>query len=531
MIAPISIPEDYWEIFALQEDDLEYLYNHLLEIEIPQTPLELVRALVGERIRQAKEELSSQQRTGGNRYLPKNSYKVGQNLIFPSLNWQKGQVVAVREGHNPALPSFEVIEVAFKDREKREFASGLEEHKLNQPVEVNLNDPNLDVDSVMHRYGGRLTQQLTGILEENPDLVRIAGRWFPRALLVDVNIGYLNLAEALLDMEKGGPLPTRAILEQIELPTDVNLKLTEFSLNLALQEDERFDEVGPAGEVLWYLRRLEPVHVQQIPLYLRYTPISYERSEITDLVAPFDQLVLDELEPPQEAFEDTGEATVSLIYPHWRAGTLPLAGPLDKIFPTAIESPRVQFTFVDLETGTRFAGWVVRPFQYVYGLREWYENRGLMPGSLIQIRKGDQPGEVVLHIGKKRASREWIRTVLVGADEAIVFAMLKQLVTGPYDERMAIAVPDTALLDRIWEQNAKRRIPLDQTVLTIMRELAKLTPQGHVHAQELYAAVNVIRRCPPGPILSVLNRQPWATHPGDLYFRLDSELQEGSGYE
>ncbi len=532
MIAPISLQEDYWDQFTLQENDLEFLYNHLLEIETPQTAQELIRALVAERIRQVKEELRSQQRSGASVFVPKNHYKEGQELVFPALQWTKGKVVSVRPGNNPDLPPFEVIEVAFPHNEKREFATGLEEHKLNQPVEVKLDDPNLDVDLVIRRYGEPFSQELSEILEENPDLVRIAGRWFPRALLVDVNIGHLNLAEALLDMESGGPLSTKAILDQIELPTDVNLKLTEFSLNLAMQEDGRFDEVGPAGEVLWFLRRLEPELVQNVPIYLRYNEIQYNHEAIEELLDGFDHMVLDELEPPEdEGDEETGEATISLIYPHWRAGTLPLTGRLLELFPTAIESPRVQFTFVDADTGSRFSGWVVRPRHYVYGLREWYEDKGLIPGSLVQLRKGDQPGEVILHIGKKRSSREWIRTVLVGTDDAVVFAMLKQLITAPYEERMAISVPDTEALDKIWEQNAKRRIPLDQTVQNVMRELAKLTPQGHVHAQELYAAVNIVRRCPPGPILNILSTQPWVTHPGDLYFRLDPELQEGSGYE
>ncbi len=536
MTAPISLQEDYWDNFSLQEDDLEYLYNHLLEIETPQTPQELVREIAKERIRQVKEELRSQQRSGAAVFAPKNHYKEGQELVFPAQQWRRGEVVSVRPGNNPDLGDFEVIEVNFQNDEKHEYATGLEEHKLNQPVEVKLDDPNLNVDSVIGRYGDELSQQLSEILEENPDLVRIAGRWFPRALLVDVNIGYLNLAEALLDMEGGGPMTTKAILDQIELPTDVNIKLTEFSLNLAMQEDGRFDEVGPAGEVLWYLRRLEPESVQNIPIYLRYNFISYNPDEIEDLLEGFDHMVLDELVPPEEQPEEPGKqgkaaVTVSLIYPHWRAGTLPLTGPLLNVFPTAIESPRVQFTFVDTDTGDRFSGWVVLPHHYIFGLRQWYEDKGLIPGSLVQISKGDQPGEINLHIGKKRSSREWIRTALVGTDEAVVFAMLKQLITAPYEERMAISIPDVEALDRIWEKSGKRHVPLDQTVKKIMRELAKLTPQGHVHAQELYAAVNIIRRCPPGPILQVLNSQPWAMHPGDLYFRLDPELQEGPGYE
>ena len=53
-----------------------------------------------------------------------------------------------------------------------------------------------------------------------------------------------------------------------------------------------------------------------------------------------------------------------------------------------------------------------------------------------------------------------------------------------------------------------------------MHELAKLNPQGHIHAQEIYAAVNLIRRCPPSVVINVLFNQPWSSHLGDLYFRI-----------
>ncbi len=36
-------------------------------------------------------------------------------------------------------------------------------------------------------------------------------------------------------------------------------------MDLALQEDARFDEVGPAGQVLWYLKRLEPEEARETP--------------------------------------------------------------------------------------------------------------------------------------------------------------------------------------------------------------------------------------------------------------------------
>ena len=84
-------------------------------------------------------------------------------------------------------------------------------------------------------------------LKDNEDFVRVAGRWFPRALLVDINAGHLNLAEAVLDMAGGGPMATPELLNQVEIPANLNPKLLEFSMDLALWEDPRFDEVGPSG--------------------------------------------------------------------------------------------------------------------------------------------------------------------------------------------------------------------------------------------------------------------------------------------
>jgi hypothetical protein len=56
-------------------------------------------------------------------------------------------------------------------------------------------------------------------------------------------------------------------------------------------------------------------------------------------------------------------------------------------------------------------------------------------------------------------------------------------------------------------------------VVNTMRELAKLNPQSHVHASELYAAINIVRRCPPGPLLALLASRSWFVHVGDLHFR------------
>lgn len=525
VIAPLSLRKDYWQDFEITDDDLEFLYNFLLEVEKPQTNQELVEALVEERIRVEKQSLEKQREAGGSVYYPKNHYEVGQTLKFPNLDWQTGKIVSVRAGNNPELPPFEVMEVEVENGDRRIFAAGIENHPLNEPVTLDSSDPLLDRAYIREHFGENLVAVLTEVLQDSEDLVRIAWRWFPRALLVDINVGHLNLAEAILDMIGGGPLPTHDLMEQIDLPGDVDANLNEFSLNLALQEDKRFDEVGPAGKILWYLHRLEPEPVRETPVFLRHHPLpEYDPHEYKDLLDVFGSQIIDELEPdlnPAPA-GSVNEATLSLIYPHWRAGTLPLAGKLVKLFPTAYESPRIQVTLVDGNSGEKFSSWVVRPFKYIYGLRDWYLSQGLIAGSLVHIQRGKNPGEVIIKADKKRSSKEWVRTAMIGSDGGVVFTMLRHTSSAAIDERMGIVVSNLETLDEIWEHGSKQHSNLSQTIKLILREMAKLSPQRHVHAQEIYAGLNVLRRCPPGPILAVLLQSPWAKHLGNLYFRLEA---------
>lgn len=516
----LTMGEEYWNQFELQEEDIEFLYNFLLELETPLTTEELISALVDERIRRQKVKLEKQRLSGGDLYQPKGNYEVHQKLIFPAMDWRHGEVVQIRPGYNPAMDEFQVIQVAFEDGSQHEFACNLDEHKLNATPNIEEDFSFLDKESVLEEYQEDLIASLEDDLVTNPDFVRIAGRWFPRALLVDIHIGHLNLAEAVLDMAGGGPLSTTSLLEQIDLSSHVNPKLVDFSLDLALQEDPRFDEVGPAGDVLWFLHRLEPQQVIEPPVFLRYTGIDYDRSLLTPDMLNLEQQLDDELSPIKEKYKHLSEGEVRLIFPHWRSGTLPLSARIRHLFPTSYETPRIRFTMVDGVSGEQFPGWVVREKRYVYGLQDWYESHGVIPGSIIRLHQGEKPGEVIILTDSQRSSREWIRTVLVGSDGGIVFAMLKQIVSAPFDERMAIAVPDKEALDPIWNRPPKEQPAFERLVVNTVRELAKLNPQSHVHASELYAALNITRRCPPGPILSLLASRPWFTHVGDLHYRL-----------
>ena len=517
----LSLREDYWEEYELEDEDISYLYEYLLEIETPLTSEELMPILVEHRITRERIQLEKKRLDGNEVYFPKGDYEVGKKLVFPAFEWRKGEVIGFRSGENPAVGQFNVIQIDFESGEKREFAAGIADHVLNIPPEAAQAD-SLNPEIVIGEYSELLAEQIELGLSVNEDFVQIAGRWFLKALLVDVNTGHLNLAEAVLDMNQGGPLSTTELVKDVDLPAGENPNLIEFSLDLALQEDPRFDEVGPAGIVAWYLKALEPESVQEPPLYLQYIPIEYDPDSLTEDMVVLEKSLDDELTPWKDQRQyEVEDVEVHLIFPHWRAGTLPLSERVMPLFPTAYEAPRIRFTLIDGNTGDRFPGWVVRKEHYVSGLKEWYEKNGLIPGGIVYIKPGEEPGEVIVETKSSRSTKDWMRTILVGSDGALVFATLKQIVSSDYNERMAIIIPDIDPVDQVWIKNQDEPPPFEQIVVDTVRELTKLNPQGHVHVTELYAAVNTVRRCPPGPLMSLLETRPWFVHVGDLHFRFD----------
>jgi hypothetical protein len=525
---PLSLPAEYWQSLQISKTDTEFLHNHLFESETPMTGKELVGVLLEERIRSERAAQAKKRKSDGKVYLPKEKYKDGDHLIFPALDWKKGAITSVRPGVNPQYGEFDVLTVELEDGNSRMFAAGIAEHALNEEPDTVADENSLDPAAIQSAFGTEIGLKLEAAFEDDDGLVRIAGRWFPRALLIDVNEGHLNLAEAVLDMAGGEPLPSLDLLKDVELPEGVNPKLAEFSLNLALQEDGRFDEVGPAGEVLWCLQRLEPENVREVPLFLRYKYLEHDRGLLTDDMLSLEAQLDDELGGAGIGYEkDVDDVTISLIYPHWRAGTLPITSRIESMFPTAYESPRVRFTLVDGKTGNEIPAWVVRKERYVSGLRDWYESLELMPGSLVTIRHGAKPGEAIIEAKTHRTTKDWVRTVIVGADGGVVFALLKQTVTAEFNDRMAFALTALDAVDQLWEPEMQKKRPFDKLVISVTRELTKLNPQGHVHAQELYAAVNLLRRVPFAPLISLLASRPDEfVHVGDLHYRLEEGHRE-----
>jgi hypothetical protein len=511
-----------WNRFQVQDSDLEAAVNLLLEREAPLTTEEMARAVVERRLTAQRELLTaSPPLPSAVPYFPRETYPVGSHLVFPSLNGVTGEVVGERAGVNPDLGPFRVIEVRFGgDGERREFASALADHKLNlEPESAPEPDPEDGVAGVMQRHGRRIEEALDRRLGETKEIVRLAGRWFPASLLADIHQGHLNLAEAVLDVNGGGPLPTPELLAHVELPETFDPALAQFSLDYALQQDERFDEVGPAGMVLWHLRRLEPPEVLSVPP--RLVPIAAEedRTAFTPDLSALEASLDDELSPLPEPTIPSDEVVLSLIFPHWRAGSLPLSSRLRPLFPTAYEAPRIRFILVDGHSGDRFPGWVVREPRYVYGLDAWYRRYDVPAGGLVRVRRGEAPGEVIVEAAERRRRNEWVRTVVVRPDGAVGFTMLKQPIGTSYEERMIVGLTDAPALDAAWAAGRQRREAFGRIVQDVFMELAKLNPQSAVHAESLYSGVNVLVRASPAAVFTQLLTNRTFQYVGDLYWR------------
>jgi hypothetical protein len=506
----------YWEEFEVTAEDLEYLSNLLVEREIP-LPLEaLASALVAHRC-QREEAQIARELSKGTLYLPRNAYQVDETVVFPALEYATARVVDVRDGHNPEYGTFRVIRVEFQDGGAREFAAQLAEHPLNDAPQTQEADLRSAAD-LYDEYGPMVRAALNARLEAESSFIRLAGQWFLRDLLVETNTGQLNLAEAVLDVAGGGPLPTEALVADLDMPKEVDPKLIVFSLNYSLQEDDRFDEVGPAGEVLWYLRRMQPPAVLDPPARLRPQVVEYDHRLLDETMLNLERWLDDEwsdLVAPPEAQQPI---TIMLTYPHRRSGTLPLSPRLSNVFPTG-RTHRIRFTFRDGDSGDEMPGWVVRERLFVYGLAEWYEQREIPVGAYLQIERAKEPGVITVRRQATRRRREWLRVAAVDRGR-LTFEMTRHPVSCKYDELMVVAAEDFSSLDAVGERVRQASLSLEDVVAEIVPELAKLSPQGTVHAATLYSVVNVAMRTPPGPILSALASDEQYVSMGDNYWVL-----------
>lgn len=525
MIQAQTQTPDYWgRNFTLTEKDIEQIYNHFFEVEQPQEIQALARVVMAYRITEEQRQI---ERLLANRviYQPRNRYEPGDELVFPMMQFAHGQVKAVRKGYNPQYGSFNVVMVEINGKQ-REFAAELQsEHVLNvDKADLLVKMTQVDQQELFNLYGHLVEKKLAQKLEASPEFLRLGREWFVKGLMLDINVGHLHLAEAILEINEGGPLAPEEIIPHLDLDKSAGLAVQRFSLNYAMLKDGRFDEIAPTGEVAWFLKRLEPDGVKEVPERLRYTPISFDRALLSPQLLALER----ELDDEWSELEPVGTAeatTLTLTYPHRWAGTLPLSSRTRPLFPTS-SSPRQRVVFLDEGTGKQIVGWVVQEQRYVYGFKDWFEENELAVGAYIYLRPGAKPGEIIISYDRRRPQREWVRLATV-VDNHIKFELNRRSIGCGYDDLLIVGTDVVTALDALSRRVESHQRSIASLLAELFPQLANLNPQNAVHAKTLYSAINMIKRVPPGPVFAELVRHPAFKAVGDHYWRFESENWRG----
>jgi hypothetical protein len=133
------------------------------------------------------------------------------------------------------------------------------------------------------------------------------------------------------------------------------------------------------------------------------------------------------------------------------------------------------------------------------------EDHQLPVGTYITLERANTANEVIVDYRTRRPKREWARMATADlASHRLRFEMNKVQLACEYDEYMIVAEENPEEIEQLREQLQRDGVSLAQLVEQIVPELTKLNPQGTVHAKSVYSAVNILRRCPPGPIFYAL---------------------------
>jgi hypothetical protein len=518
----------YWqEQFEIGSKDIGYVYDRILDHGRPISTGSLAQVLIERHCRQ-EEELIHDELSKGQAYQPKDRYEPGQQIIFPALDYALGTVVGTRAGQSPAFGEFMVIQVEFEgDEDVHEFASDLQgEHRLNRKAgeeDFLAQGDLLSPAELYEKHGSAVETKLRRALSRHNDFSQFGDDWFLNDLLVEIRDVDLNIAEALIEV-KSMPLSPDEILPQLDLPDEVSEEIRLLSLNEAFEVDDRFDNVGDAGRVIWYLRRLTPEPVVNPPGWFAVTLEPYDRSAISEELLLIEREIDDEgsgedvMGPSRPVYR----TTIALPYPHWRAGTLPLTVRTHGLFPRATDhhSPVV---LVDGQSGDRMQGWAVHEARFVYGLEGWYRRYQLPVGAFIKLARTRDPRVITVDFEPRRLKRLWGKVAVV-QEGKLVFEMRKLPITCDYDDQLTIDEDSPKAIDRFRSQVSSRGEDLLQIMTRIMPELIQLTPQGTVHAKTIYSAVNVLKRTPPGPVFALLSTEPRFVQMGGGYWTFDAAL-------
>ncbi|MEM7125440.1 MAG: hypothetical protein AAF702_03880 [Chloroflexota bacterium] len=503
----------FWqEQFEVTPDDLEFIYNLLLDTQTSHALSELATLLIQEYIRKESAKIDSELSKGAV-YQPESSYQVDQKLVFPILDFAVGTVQEIREGHNPEHGTFSVMQILFNELdETREFAADLKTHHVLNQVNGHgaLGEEGLlSPQEIYELYKSDINDSILYSLEESDrssDFVEVGGQWLLADMLSEIHIGHLNIAEAMIDLG-GKPLTPAEVLAELDLESGSSEAMTLLSMNHGLENDERFDMVGTEAQPLWYLRRLEPIEAIEVPILLRPTQPTYNRSLLSVELLQIEWELDDEWGESSLSSELPSivpSTTLTLTYPHRRCGTIPLNGRTRSFFPLK-DKGRSAVTLIDGRWGTHMQGWVVHEGRYVTGLAKWMEEHGLPVGAQVTLERTSNPNEIVVDYRTRRAKREWTRMATANLESMkLNFEMNKIQITCEYDEDLTVSESDPGPIGQLRILLNQNRVELTRIVEDLMPELTKLSTQSTIHVKTVYSAANMLRRSAPGPVFYAL---------------------------
>ena len=525
MIQPrTQIPASWGAMFALNESDIEQIYNHFLEVERPQTAKTIADEVIAARLR-ARSAAVKRQLAGYEVYKPESNFAVGDKVVFSSLGFAQSTVTAIRSGHNPEYGEFDVFTATVNDK-VREFATNLPlEHSLNSfDISTVTAVTDADIAKVIADHGEAVTTKVEAALTDHDEFVKLSGVWFIHALMPEINIGHLHLAEAILEMNEGGPLSTPEIVVDLGMDDGAAPDVHAFALNYNMMNDDRFDEVGAVGQVAWFLHRLEPADVNKTPERLVYEQTAVNATAAARKLLSTDLKQLErELDDEWSTFEASRVSDLvvfSLTFPHRWAGTIPFSARTRPLFPNS-NAPRQRVVFVDEFSGKEIVGWVVRNGRYVTGLKEWYSDNNIPVGGFIHLKPSDTPGKIILGYDKRKTKKEWVRLASV-SNKQIRFDLKRRNIGCGYDDLLNVGTDVVTAIDALWKQATNHERTITDMLTEVFPELVE-NPQSPVHAKTLYSAINMLRRLPPAPLFIELTKNPAFQAIGNNYWLFDSK--------
>ncbi|OQY45200.1 MAG: hypothetical protein B6242_10990 [Anaerolineaceae bacterium 4572_78] len=513
----------YWQHqFEIDDKVLQSLKQRVRDLGSPlsidKVCLFFIRNILEKERKTIRSELQ-----GAEPYRPDQKYAVNDKIVFPHWGFTIGKVVSVRPGYNPVDKRFDIIEVAFpksSDTIAQLAANIKTPHKLLEKSDED--DQTEDIISISQkiykRYKQHIRPKIEYFIKNDGSFVSFKKNCFLKELLPKIQEGLLNIVDAVIDIN-GKPMSVDDLIEPLELyPKGKITDASRFSINYYLHNDNRFENVGTPDLVLWYLNRLRPPQLRAPIYHLQVKKTSFNVNVLSGDLRAFLADIDDEVTPIEytTTTSDTKTVKFTLIYPHLHAGTIPVLPAVLDILPTA-DSELLILNFIDGQTGETFLGWLIEETNYIFGFENWYKKYNLPVGTLITLKKTENPLELIIDFNPQRRRPEVVTVAKINNDR-LTFQMERKRITAKYDELMLFSVVHPHEVERYSNRLEKQGVSLSQLMEDIFPELMQLSPHSAVHVKTLYSAVNIVKRYPPGPIFYELVTHKSFESLGDGYW-------------